>query len=108
MNEYSKQEINKRLFNLDYQTVIFILKQVSIKPNETVPVELVKELTRLRKEINKLEHPIFTEDNLPVIEAYWKEFKYTGLNNVDYITSNFYKQGFGDNFTELTGHETTN
>ena len=103
-NYWSKQAINERLFTTDYNSLIKVLKQTTIDPTKPIPVELVKELCRLRKEINQLKQPMFTENDTPVMK-YWEEYKYTGLSNVDYANSNFYKQGFGDNFIELIGND---
>ena len=54
-----------------------------------VPVELVKALQKVRISLLK-SNPVFTENNIPVMQ-YWDEFKYTGLNNIDYINLEYYK-----------------
>lgn len=54
-----------------------------------VPVELVKAFQKVRMSLLD-SNPVFTENNIPVMQ-YWDEFKYTGLNNIDYITTEYYK-----------------
>ena len=92
MNNYSKQAINKRLFTSDYDFLIKVLKQITIEPNKTIPVELVRELSRVRREINHLKQPIFTENGVSVMKD-WEEYKYTGLNNVDYVNYSYWIDG---------------
>lgn len=99
-NYWSKQAINERLFttnyNLDYNSLMKVLKQITIDPTKPIPVELVEELSRLRCEINELEQPIFTKNGVSVMDC-WEEYKFTGLNNVDYVNYNYYDKEVPDN-----------
>ena len=61
-NYWFKQAINERLFTTDYNSLIKVLKQTTIDSTKPIPVELVRELSRLRCEINELEQPMFTEN----------------------------------------------
>lgn len=70
--------------------LIDLIKTISIDYNTDIPIELVLELDRLRKEINHLDKPSFINTNGKPVNNHWEEFKFTGLNNVDYITSEFY------------------
>jgi hypothetical protein len=88
-NHWSKQAINERLFTKDYNPLIKVLKQTTIDSTKPIPVELVKELSRLRCEINELKQPMFTENGVSVMDC-WEEYKFTGLNNVDYVNYNYY------------------
>ena len=95
-NYWSKQAINERLFttdyNSDYNSLMKVLKQITIDPTKPIPVELVRELSRLRCEINELEQPIFTENGVSVMKD-WEEYKCTGLNNVDYVNYSYWIDG---------------
>jgi len=76
--------------------VINALRSLHINSCTNIPIELVMELDRLRKEINRIESPKFVNEMNELVNKDWDEFKLTGLNNVDYITSEFYLQGFED------------
>jgi hypothetical protein len=91
-NYWSKQAINERLFTTDYNSLINTLKKTTIDSTKPIPVELVKELCRLRCEINELEQPIFTENGVSVMKD-WEEYKCTGLNNVDYVNYSYWIDG---------------
>lgn len=80
------------------EDLIGILKEVSISPNTRIPIELVTQLDRLRKEINRIESPYFVDEKGNQVSEHWEEFKLTGLNNVDYITTEFYKEGFSEDY----------
>lgn len=79
-----------------YLLLIKELKQTIINPAAPIPIELVKELTRLIQDINKIDKPTFIDNEGNSVIDYWEEFKFTGLNNVDYINNEFYKEGWGD------------
>lgn len=55
-----------------------------------IPIELIISMVEFRKKVLSLSNPVFTKDNIPVMNN-WNDFKYTGLDNIDYITTNFYK-----------------
>ena len=61
-----------------------------------IAVEYIKWLTSERQKINKtpLNEIEFYEDGMKVdiSKKTIKDFEFTGLNNVDFITSNFYKE----------------
>jgi hypothetical protein len=61
-----------------------------------VAVEYIKWLTEERQKINKtpLEEIEFYENGMKVdvSEKMIKDFKFVGLNNIDFITSDFYKE----------------
>lgn len=78
------------------EDLIQVLKEVSISSDTHIPIELVIQLDRLRKEINQLENPYFIGLEGNQVNQYWEEFKGTGLNNMDYITTEFYKEGFNE------------
>ena len=62
---------------------------------KNVPVELVMALERVRKNLLAIPKPRFTENQESIMnEEVWAEFTYTGLNNIDFITTNFYKNGY--------------
>lgn len=58
-----------------------------------IPVELIESLIDFRRRVLSINKPVFTKDNIPVMENF-KEFKYSGLNNIDYIATEFYKYGY--------------
>lgn len=64
----------------------------SLNEND-LDIEVIKTLSRVRSKILAYEHPIFTENGIPVME-HWEEFKYTGLHCIDFINTEFYKEGF--------------
>lgn len=78
------------------EDLIDVLKEVSISSNTHIPIELVIQLDRLRKEINHIENPYFIDEKGNQVNKHWEEFKYTGLNNVDYITSDWYKEDLNE------------
>lgn len=61
----------------------------------TIAIEEIQELQKRRLEINKLDinDIVFTEKGQPLVvnEKILEDFKFTGLNNTDFITSEFYK-----------------
>lgn len=59
-----------------------------------IPIELVQSLINFRQRLLSIPNPNFTENDTSVMDN-WNEFKYTGLNNIDYISTKFYKEGFG-------------
>lgn len=71
-----------------------ILDNFEFDPNN-IPVELVLALVRVRKNLLAIPKPIFTEEGVSVMDdELWKEWAYTGMNNIDFITSKFYKNGY--------------
>jgi chromosomal replication initiation ATPase DnaA len=60
-----------------------------------VSIEEILELRERLREINALplDDITFIENGDKTIVA---DFKFTGLNNCDFITTNFYKVGFGN------------
>lgn len=79
---------------MNLEELIKELKDLSINPKTNIPIELVIQLDRLRKEINRIERPLFINEEGNVVNQYWEDFQMTGLNNIDYITSEFYEEGF--------------
>jgi hypothetical protein len=74
--------------------LIEILDNFEFNPN-SIPVELVLALVRVRKNLLAIPKPIFTEEGVSVMDdELWKEWAYTGLNNIDFITTKFYKNGY--------------
>jgi hypothetical protein len=74
--------------------LIEILDNFEFNPN-SIPVELVLALDRIRKNLLAIPKPIFTEKGVSVMaDELWKEYAYTGLNNIDFITTKFYKNGY--------------
>jgi hypothetical protein len=70
--------------------LIKVLKTVNIQSTTPIPIELVRELDRIRKSINHIDEPIFVDASNKQVKNYWDDFKFTGLNNIDYITSDYY------------------
>lgn len=66
-----------------------------------ISIKLVQELDRIRKEINWIDESIFTDSFGKQVKDHWKDFQFTGLNNIDYITSDFYLGGFENEDDEL-------
>jgi hypothetical protein len=58
-----------------------------------IPVELIESLIDFRRRVLSINKPVFIKDNIPVMEN-WQEFAYCGMNNIDYIATEFYKYGF--------------
>ena len=82
--------------------LIKMLKTVNIQSTTPIPIELVQELDRLRKNINHIDEPIFMDASGKQVKNNWEDFQFTGLNNIDYITSDFYLGGWQeDNDDEL-------
>jgi hypothetical protein len=70
------------------ENLVILLENFNWNLNN-VPVELVKSLQKVRMSLLR-SNVTFTENNIPVME-YWEEFKSTGLNNIDYVISEYYK-----------------
>ena len=64
----------------------------------TIEIEEILRLKERLREINDqdLNHITFTENGqkLEINPKHIDEFLFTGLNNVDFITTEFYKHGF--------------
>jgi len=74
--------------------LIEILDNFEFNPN-SIPVELVLALVRVRKNLLAIPKPIYTEEGISVMDdELWKEWAYTGMNNIDFITTKFYKNGY--------------
>ncbi len=58
-------------------------------------VDVVRAISQLKKKVNEFSNPTFVKSGKSVMEHY-EEFKYTGLNNCDYIDTGFYESGFGE------------
>ena len=58
---------------------------------KNIPVELVKALYDLRKRLNELKNPIFIENGKEAMEN-WNDFRLAHLNNIEYISGDFYKE----------------
>lgn len=70
-------------------------------PNPKISISEIYTLANRRKQINELDLASidFIDDDgnsIDISPEIIKEFVYTGLNNMDFITSGFYKIGFGD------------
>ena len=62
-----------------------------------VPVELVKELDRVSKEINSFKKPLFIDsEGNSISYDHWEEFAFTGLTPDEFVLTDFYLTGFGD------------
>jgi predicted ATP-grasp superfamily ATP-dependent carboligase len=60
-----------------------------------IAIEEIREMQKRRNEINKLDlcDIIWTENNeeVKIDSKVIEDFELTGLNNIDFITSNYYK-----------------
>ena len=81
--------------------LIKVLKTVNIQSTTPIPIELVLELDRIRKSINHIDEPIFVDANGKQVKDHWKDFKFIGLINTDYIISDFYLGGWQEDDDEL-------
>lgn len=57
---------------------------------KTIDVDLIISIVNLKRKIENINNPIFTINNISVMENYDK-FEYTGLSKTDYIMTGYYK-----------------
>ena len=62
-------------------------------------IENILQTEKWRRDINKIpiREIVFIDENaepIKIAEEIYKEWEFTGLNNFDFITTGFYKQGF--------------
>lgn len=76
--------------------LIELLNSTTINP-ANIPIELVEAVQKFRKQILQVPEPIFTENGISVMK-YWEDWKYSGMNNIDYVTCRFWEDGFKEEF----------
>lgn len=68
--------------------------------SKNIPVEIIRAFSKLKQQIhsiNRLEQPNFTKNNKPIDMKYWNDYKFIGMNAWEFISTDFYKEGFQDN-----------
>jgi len=75
-----------------------------------VDIEDINEHLRFKKIVNRVDlHDIEWYENgrrLYIDKDVLEDFYFTGLNNIDFISTNFYKTGFVDNYSRKSANET--
>lgn len=96
--EMDEQLNNSEDFRLSKQDQDLITALKSYTANlKGIPVELVKELDRVSKEINSFKKPLFVDSKgEPISYDHWEEFAFTGLCPDEFVLTDFYLTGFGD------------
>lgn len=67
---------------------------------KNISIEVIQAFSKLKQkihEINRLEKPYFTENGILINMKYWNDYKFIGMNAWEFISTNFYKEGFKDN-----------
>lgn len=76
------------------QEILETIQKIQESLNENdLDVKVVNAIINLRSQINQYKNPTFTKEGVPVME-HWNDFKYWGLNNCDYVRTEFYDEGW--------------
>ena len=75
--------------------LIALLQTYTVNQN-SVPVELVRQIDRIKRSINSFAKPLFVDNNYKQISyEHWDEFKFTGLTPTYFVLTNFFLEGWG-------------